>query len=152
MMRFLLLFVFICFVSADSISGIYVLPKDSKGKEAIVEVFERDGKFYGFSFATKNGSNHDLDTKNPDPSLRGRFVSGSVFLSLSCKDSSCNGEIYSFERGKKYPVKAHATKDSLEIRVDGFFGPTFSWKRLDENKYKKYRNMRLDTERITTNM
>ncbi|GAB0173829.1 DUF2147 domain-containing protein [Helicobacter trogontum] len=136
------------FAFANDISGIYLLPKDSKNRQSIVEVFNKNERFYGVGFSTTNGINNDLDLNNPDKKLQNRPIRGSVFLNLNCFETPCTGQIYSFEKGKTYPVKATLTNNTLEIKVDAFFGPTLIWEKLDKSQAAKYENQRLDVNSL----
>ncbi len=136
------------FVFANDISGIYLLPKDSNNKQSIVEIFEKNNKFYGFGFATTDGINNNLDTKNPDKKLQNRPIRGSVFINIECNESKCTGEIYSFEKGKTYPIKVSTNNNTLEIKVDVLFGPTFIWEKLDNKEASKYEDRRIDINKI----
>lgn len=137
------------FAFGNDVAGIYLLPKDSKNRQSIVEIFEKDNKFYGFGFATTDGINTDLDVNNPDERLKNRPIRGSIFLNMDCANSQCIGKIYSFEKGKTYPIKTKLkNNNTLEIKVDVFFGPTLVWEKLDNTESSKYDNRKLDKNKI----
>lgn len=132
------------FAFTNDINGIYLLPKDSKDKQSVVEIFSKNKAFYGVGFTTTNGINKDVDSNNPNKSLQNRPIRGSIFLNMKCNNNKCNGKIYSFEKGKTYPIKAMLKNNTLEIKVDVLFGPMFIWQKLDETQALKYNNERLD--------
>lgn len=142
----------LCFFSIANISanavvhGIYLLPKDDKGKESLVEIFEKNGKLYAVGFANKDGSiNMELDSKNPDKTMQNRPVRGSVFLEMKCKnDDTCVGKIYSFDKGKVYPIKTTLKNNILQIKIDMLFAPTLEWKKLSERESAPFADKRLD--------
>ena len=142
-------------ISANAaVHGIYVLPKNDKGKESLVEIFEKNGKLYGVGFGTKDGSpNTDVDSKNPDKKMQNRPVRGSVFLEMSCKsDDTCVGKVYSFDKGKVYPIKTTLKNNLLQIKVDVLFGPTLEWKKLNEAESAPFNDKRLDVSTLDTTM
>lgn len=152
---FLKLLTLSCFATLSlsaAVHGIYLLPKNDKGKESVVEIFEKNGKFYGVGFANKDGSvNTELDSKNPNKALQNRPVRGSVFLEMSCKsDESCVGRIYSFDKGKIYPIKSSLKNDNLSIKIDVLFGPTLEWQKLSEQQAKPFADKRLDVQSLDT--
>lgn len=148
----------LCIVSFASmnaaINGIYLLPKNDKGKESIVEIFEKNAKLYAVGFANNDGSiNTDVDSKNPNKSLQKRPIRGSVFVEMKCQsDTTCVGKIYSFDRGATYPIKATYANDTLSIKVDTFFGPIFEWKKLTQAQAMRFEDKRLDTANLDTTM
>ncbi len=154
---FLKLLTLSCFATLSlsaAVHGIYLLPKNDKGKESVVEIFEKNGKFYGVGFANKDGSvNTELDSKNPNKALQSRSVRGSVFLEMSCKsDDTCVGRIYSFDKGKTYPIKSSLKNDKLFIKIDMLFAPTLEWQKLSEEQAKPFMDKRLDVQSLDTTM
>lgn len=153
-------FIILCFLSIVSISanaampGVYLLPKDNKGKKSLVEIFEKSGKFYGVGFATKDGSiDNDVDSKNPDKTMKNRPIRGSVFLEMSCKENdTCVGKIYSFDKGKVYPIKTTLKNNVLQIKIDVLFAPTLEWKKLSDTESAPFNDKRLDTNKLDTTM
>ncbi|WP_395002097.1 DUF2147 domain-containing protein [uncultured Helicobacter sp.] len=137
-----------------AVSGIYLLPKDDKGKGSVAEIFEKNGRFYGVGFAASDGSvNTDVDSKNPNKALQSRPVRGSVFLEMSCKsDDTCVGRMYSFDKGKIYPIKSSLKNDNLSIKIDVLFGPTLEWQKLSEEQAKPFADKRLDVQSLDTKM
>ena len=122
-------------ISANAaVHGIYVLPK--------------------IGFWAKDGSpNTDVDSKNPDKKMQNRPVRGSVFLEMSCKsDDTCVGKVYSFDKGKVYPIKTTLKNNLLQIKVDVLFGPTLEWKKLNEAESAPFNDKRLDVSTLDTTM
>lgn len=133
---------------ANDVSGIYLLPKDSKDRQSVVEIFSKNETFYGVGFATADGISNELDSNNPDKNLQNRPIRGSVFLNMKCNNNECNGKIYSFEKGKTYPIKAMLKNNALEIKVDVLFGPKLIWQKLDNTQAAKYDDRRLDVNTL----
>lgn len=136
-----------------SIDGIYMLPKNTQGKQSIIEIFQKDGKYYGVGFALKDGQEITaLDSKNPDKKLQNRPIRGSVFLWLECQQDACNGKIYSFDKGKVYPTKVSLQGEKLQVKIDVMFGPTFEWTKLNKEESEAFNNKRLNTNILDVSM
>lgn len=136
-----------------NVDGIYILPKNTEGRQSIVEIFQKDGKYYGVGFASKDGQEiNTLDSKNPDKKLQNRPIKGSVFLWLECKQDACSGKIYSFDKGKVYPTKTTLQGEKLQVKIDVMFGPTFEWTKLDKEESKAFDSKRLDTNALDVSM
>lgn len=144
--------IFATYIFAKDITGFYLLPKDSKERQSVVEIFSKNNKFYGVGFTTTKGINNDLDSKNPNPSMRSRHVRGSVFLELECSNMECKGNIYSFEKGKTYPTKVVLRDNKLEFAINVLFGPTFIWEKLNDMQMMPYQDERLDTSKLNTKL
>ena len=136
---------FVAFACADGISGYYLLPKNERGAENIVQIFEYNHKYYAYGFAEKNHKDAGLDTKNPNPELRKRHLGGVVFLwNLEKKDEThfADGKIYNYVNGKTYHAKMELKGDRLILKASadssGLFGKTFEWKKLDDKEVQPY--------------
>lgn len=136
-----------------NISGIYMLPENTEGEQSIVEIFQKNGQYYGVGFALKDGKENTLlDSKNPNKKLQNRPIKGSVFLWLNCQQETCSGNIYSFHKGRMYPIKALAKQEKLQIKIDVIFGPTFEWIKLSKEESKEFDSKRLDINTIDVSM
>ena len=156
-MRFLLTCFMLCFSSvlfASDIAGVYAIP--SKDDESYVEIFQKNGKFYGVGFANKSGKDSGNDVKNPDPKLRDRKVGGSVFLwnlTYNKEDNKYhNGKLYNFQNGTTYHVSAEWDNGKLKMRVSkdkkGVFGKTLVWKKMSEKEIAPYQSKRPNIESL----
>lgn len=137
------LFFIICalWLSAYDLNGYYLTDKDDEGKQSIVEIFERDGVFYAYGFATTDGR-VSYDAHNPDAKLRGREMGGVVFLWGLKPDGNewDGGRIYNYVTGKTYDAKAwFKDENNLKIKASVWgFGKTLDWKRLSDEEVKQY--------------
>lgn len=138
---------------ANDISGIYSFK--SGGDESYIEVFQKNGKFYGVGFANKSGKDSGNDVKNPNPKLRDRKIGGSVFLwNLQHKigNKYQNGKLYNFQNGITYNVSAKQLDGTLELRVSkdkkGMFGKTLLWKKMSDKDIEPYKSKRLNIETL----
>ncbi len=120
----------------------------------MIEIFEKNGKFYAVGFAISDGStNTELDSKNPNKALQSRPVHGSVFLEMTCKSNdTCVGRVYSFDKGKIYPIKGTLKNGIFSLKVNMLWGPTLEWKRLSEEQAKPFVNKRLNVQSLDTTM
>lgn len=155
-MRFLLTCFMLCFSSvlfADDIAGVYAIP--SKDDVSYIEIFQKNGKFYGVGFANKSGKDAGNDVKNPDPKLRDRKVGESVFLwNLTHKENGKyhNGKLYNFQNGETYHVSAEYHNGKLKVRVSkdkkGIFGTTLAWQKMSEKEIAPYQAKRPNIESL----
>lgn len=155
-MRVILSCFIVCFSAilwASDISGVYAVKTDSD--ESYIEIFKKNGKFYGVGFANKSGKSSGNDIKNPDPKLRDRKVGGSVFLwNLEHKEDNKyhNGKLYNFQNGTTYYVSAKQLNNTLELRVSkdkkGLFGKTLSWRKMSDKEIAPYQAKRPNIETL----
>ncbi|TLD83838.1 DUF2147 domain-containing protein [Helicobacter trogontum] len=155
-MRFIFYLFILCFsavVFASDITGVYAVA--SKGDESYVEIFQKNGKFYGVGFANKSGKDSGNDVKNPDPRLRDRKVGGSVFLwNLTHKKDNKyhGGKLYNFQNGDTYHVSAEWNDGVLKLRVSkdkrGTFGKTLSWRKMSDKEIAPYQAKRPKIETL----
>lgn len=147
--------IFLGSLFGNNIVGYYLLPKNDQGVESIARVFEKDGKYYAYGFASKSGVDIGLDVKNPNKELQTRKIRGIVFLwNLQQKpkdeNSYINGKIYNYSNGKTYYAKAEFKNDTLSIKASvdssGLFGKTLVWKKLTQEEVEPYLSRELDLE------
>lgn len=123
-------------VFAQGICGYYLMEKDDSGNQTVVEVFQKDQKYYAYGFANTDGS-VSYDTKNPDESLRNRSLSGVVFMWDLKKDGDGydGGKIYNNQTGKTYGASAKLEGDTLRVKATIWgFGKTLVWTRMSEEQ------------------
>jgi uncharacterized protein (DUF2147 family) len=101
--------------NADEIVGVYWSPK----KDAKIEIFKRDNRYYGRSIWV---ASMRKDSKNPDETLRNREVLGIELLTgFYFNDNTyTDGKIYDPESGKTYDCKMTLTDKILKVR--GYIG------------------------------
>lgn len=155
-MRIVLSCFFVCLSAilwANDISGVYAVQADDG--ESYIEIFQKNGKFYGVGFANKSGKDAGNDIKNPDPKLRNRKVGGIVFLwNLEHKEGNKynNGKLYNFKNGNTYYVNAKQVDKVLELRVSkdkkGIFGKTLSWVKMSDKEIAPYQSKRPKIETL----
>jgi uncharacterized protein (DUF2147 family) len=116
---------------ADPIEGIWFNDK----KDAKIQVFKANGKFYGKIIWIKEQTK--LDENNPKPALRSKSLVGLVIL-LGCEkdgDTYDNGRIYDPENGKTYSCTIK-NKGNNTLALRGYiglslFGRTTEWERTN---------------------
>jgi len=135
---------------ADDIIGTWWTFHDGK-KSGQVEVFKKNGKYYGrvvWVADNKNpdGSSPKLDYNNPEESLRKRVVDGLMVLKGLKWDSDDkeweDGEIYDTKSGNTYDCYARLNEDGtlyfkgylLGMR---FIGRSTNWVRVKPHELKK---------------
>lgn len=124
----------------ESICGYYILEKNDAGNQSIIEVFQKDGKYYAYGFANTDGS-VSYDVNNPDEKLKGRSLRGAVFLWGLVKDGEeyDKGKIYNNANGKIYSASAILNGDTLKVRATVWgFSKTLIWKRLSDEQVSEY--------------
>jgi uncharacterized protein (DUF2147 family) len=109
-----------CFAQnkADDILGKYMNPT----KEGIIHITESNGKYYGKLIWTAHPDN--LDTKNPDASLKTQKVMGSTILKdfvFDGEDTWSKGTIYDPKNGKTYSCKI-TRDDKGNLNIRGYIG------------------------------
>ncbi len=144
-MRYLLM-VSLLMVTGRAVMG--QTKDDVKGKwenptgEGKIEIYGRDGFFYGKLYWLKNLNDKDgnpkLDVGNPDPKLKNRHVVGLEILrkfSYAGEGVWDSGEIYDPKSGKTYKCKM-TLKDPKTLQIRGYIGFSFIgrteiWKRVE---------------------
>ena len=109
------------------------------GDGAHVEMYERDGLYYGkFIHFYDEPPADGIDAQNPDPQLQGRSLLGADFILNFRFDGRKwkDGRIYNPENGKQYKA-ALALKDGV-LKVRGWLGirllgRTVEWTKLEES-------------------
>ena len=135
------------FLFGAGLAGYYETHKPKgEGKQSIVEIFEKNGKYYGYGFAHSDGSKSLKDVNNPDEKLRSRDLTGTIFLYDVVDDGNgkySGGYIYNFVVGKTYylTIKDEG-KDTItltgSIDKSGFLNKKYIWKRLSDEEVKKW--------------
>jgi len=113
-------------------------------ENAKVEIFQRDGKFFGKIVWIDTPADVDInlatDRNNPDPSLRNRKIMGLEILTDLKYDDGIwkDGKLYSPEKGKRVNCKLKVSGDNQTLYVTasrGLFSKTLEWtsvnKKLD---------------------
>jgi uncharacterized protein (DUF2147 family) len=141
-------FLVVSFVSAgqvkdnpDALVGKWL----SGDNDAIIEIYQRDSKYFGKITWLKDPLNDkgkpQTDENNPDPKLRKRSIMGLVILRDLVYDRDnlwINGMIYDPDSGDDYNCKM-SLKDNNTIELRGYvgfplFGRTEVWTRkLDDS-------------------
>lgn len=107
------------------------------GDGAIVEMYERDGRYYGkFVEFYDDPPAGGRDINNPDPSLRDRTLVGADFiLDFEFRGHKWErGRIYNPENGKRYKADLELVGDVLKVRGwigIRLLGRTVEWTRLE---------------------
>ncbi len=109
----------------------------TEDKSGIIEVSQRDGKFFGKIVGGKKRGD-GLDRKNPDPAEREKPTLGKEILKNLEADGEgefSGGSIYDPDSGNTYQAKAELKGNTLRIR--GFvgvslFGRTTEWTRVPQ--------------------
>jgi len=108
---------------------------------AKVEIFEKDGRFFGkivwLKLAKETDINKAIDKKNPDTSLRNRKILGLEILTdlVYEKGAWINGKLYSPEKGKTVDCELEISEDNQTLFLTaskGWFSKTLEWKRVDK--------------------
>ncbi|MGB1294591.1 MAG: DUF2147 domain-containing protein [Flavobacteriales bacterium] len=120
---------------ADDIIGIWEL----KDKTSKMEIFKKEGKYFGKLLYGKDVVNEDgtskIDTKNPDTKLRGQEIIGSVYIkNLEFdEDEWDEGKVYDSNTGKDWKCYVEIKKG--ELHFTGYMGvkwlgKTYVYKRI----------------------
>ncbi len=125
---------------ADAVTGTWLTAK----KDAKVEIYKVDGKFYGKlvwlkePFDPETGKER-VDKHNPDDELKTRPMQGLELLKDFEYDEDNvweDGEIYDPKNGKNYSCKMTLSEDGKTLEVRGYigfslFGRTEVWERAE---------------------
>ena len=122
--------------------GLWFTHPSSKGVVDVVEIFEEDGKLYGYGFSHKDPTQNTVvhDVHNPHQDLRHQELTGLIFIydvaPVEGKKVS-KGYIYDPENGQTYYLQIKMkNKDTLVLKptVDarGVLGPNIKWTRVEE--------------------
>ncbi|EKV56080.1 DUF2147 domain-containing protein [Brachyspira hampsonii] len=135
-------------VKANDVVGLWYAEKDSLGRIPVVEIYEENGKYYGYSFAYKEPYNgkESLDEKNPNPELRKLPLKGLVYImGLSFNKNEWNdGKIYNPYDGKTYNGKMSIDKEGkliLRGSIDkaGILGKSMKWTRVPDAEKSRFK-------------
>lgn len=150
MKKLLLSLIFAALAFGEGICGYYILEKNDAGNQSIVEVFQKDGKYYAYGFANTDGS-VGYDVNNPDEKLRGRPLRGAVFMWGLIKDGDeyDDGKIYNNATGKTYSASAKVEGNTLKVRATVWgFGKTLTWTRLSDEQVAPYLDKKPSMEEV----
>jgi len=110
-------------VKASDVTGKWI----TEEVKSVVEIYEKDGKYYGKIIWLKDPNGDDglpkKDKENPDPSLRKREIVGMVFMSgfIFNGKSWEGGTVYDPESGNTYSGNMKLrSADVLDLR--GYMG------------------------------
>jgi uncharacterized protein (DUF2147 family) len=125
-------------VSAQSIVGKWQTIDDNTGEvKSIVEIFEKDGKFYGKINRIFLDPNEDPDPvcdecDEDDPRYKKKIIGMEIIKGLEKDgDEYSGGNILDPENGKVYRCRLWIEGGNLMVR--GYWGPFFrtqTWKRV----------------------
>jgi uncharacterized protein (DUF2147 family) len=110
-------------------------------ENAEVEIFQRDGKFYGKNVWIDIPQNIDInfptDKNNPDPKLRDRKIIGlEIITNVDFSNGVWqNGKLYSPKNGQTVDCSLKISGDNQILYVTvskGFFSKTLEWTRVNE--------------------
>jgi uncharacterized protein (DUF2147 family) len=108
-------------------------------KNAKIEIFERDGKFFGkivwIDIPQDVDINLATDKNNPDPSLRGRKIIGLEMISELKYDDGIweDGKLYSPKKGETVECELEVSENNKILYVTaskGWFSKTLEWTRV----------------------
>ncbi|HEX2934424.1 MAG TPA: DUF2147 domain-containing protein [Bacteroidales bacterium] len=108
----------------------------SPQRDAIVEIYELAGKFYGKITWMENtaNTNHPVDSQNPDIKLRKRPLIGLIVVSnlVYRNNEWVKGSLYYPPTGRTYPCKLElSNSNTLEITTySGPFHTSWIWTRF----------------------
>jgi len=123
----------------DSILGLWF----TEGNKSKVDVYKKNGKFYGKIIWLKNPNDEEgnpkKDKKNPDKKKQDRGINGLLILRDFVYDGDKewdDGEIYNPEDGETYSCVINMSDDGKTLDVRGYvgislFGKTTVWKRVE---------------------
>lgn len=133
---------------AEGLAGFYKTHVGSDGRQAIVEFFYKDGKYYAYGFANVDGSPPKKDSNNKNPALRDRYDRGTIFVyGLEGEGEKYGGgKVYDFHNGEIYYAKVRLNGDTLTLHgsVDksGMIGVDKVWTRLSNEEVRPYLHLK----------
>lgn len=133
---------FLC--GEDLLSGYYKSHISRKGRQAIIEIFKYEGKFYGYGFANVDNSPKAKDIHNKNPLLRERWDNEIIFLYGLQGDGEVykNGLVYNIDNGETYNAKVTIKGNELHLRASidsfGVVGQTRVWHKLSQEEVEPY--------------
>lgn len=136
--------------------GLWYTAPSKNGNVDVVEIFEHNGKLYGYGLSNKDPSKNTVryDVRNPNPVLRHQQLTGLIIIydvEPTEKKNIRKGYIYDPDNGKTYylylTIKNANTlilKPTLDER--GVIGPRIEWTRVnDPHMYTPLRRSELHT-------
>lgn len=128
-------------IYAQTLEGYYLTHPNERGVQAVVEIFQKDQKYFAYGFANTDGS-ASKDQNNPDEKLRGRDMNGVIFVWNLVKDKNewSGGKIYNYANGKTYDASAWFDKNGdLVVKASVWgFGKKLIWKKITQEEAEKY--------------
>ncbi len=122
---FILQFAPLTLSGQNQIVGKWLSPK----RDAIVEIYELSGKFYGKIIWIKNteNNNYPVDSNNPETKLRTRPLIGSIVVrNLTYKENEwVEGSLYNPTTGKTYQCKLELPELNT-LKITCFLGPFYT--------------------------
>jgi len=131
--------------NSDRILGVWL----NNLKNAKVEIFEKEGQFFGkivwIDIKKDVDINKATDKNNPDPSLRNRNILGLEILTDLVYENGTwtDGKLYSPEKGKTVDCELEISEDNQTLFLTaskGWFSKTLEWKRVDNKQDGKNEN------------
>lgn len=114
----------------QNITGKWTTIDDETGKEkSVVEIFERDGKFFGRITKLFRSSNEDPDPvcdecESSDPRYKKKIIGMEIIRDMKKDgDEYANGDILDPANGKVY--KCRLWVEGSDLKVRGYWGPFF---------------------------
>jgi uncharacterized protein (DUF2147 family) len=124
-----------------SLIGVWANEENS----ALIEIFEKDQKFYGKIVWLREPLNPETlkpktDLKNPDRSLQDRKIIGLIILKDLIFDNEnawTKGTVYDPNNGSTYNAEVTISSDGLTLSIKGYrglsiFGRTEIWRRSNK--------------------
>lgn len=122
---------------SQSITGKWTTIDDETGKEkSVVEIFEKQGKYFGRITKLFRGPNEDPDPvcdecEDSDPRYKKKIIGMEIIRDMKKDgDEYSNGDILDPANGKVYKCKLWVEGSNLKVR--GYWGPFFrtqTWKK-----------------------
>jgi uncharacterized protein (DUF2147 family) len=138
MLFFSLFLLFVIPVSGQELVGKWKTIDDNSGEErSVVEVFERNGKYFGriVKLFRKGGEDPDPvcdDCDEDDPRFKKKIIGMEIIEGMEKSGSEyTGGSILDPESGKVYRCRLWVEGDKLMVR--GYWGPFFrtqTWQKL----------------------
>ena len=121
----------------DSILGVW----QNSDKSVLIRIYKENNRYHGSIIkmcSTDKNACNQLDTNNPDDSLKKRKLLGLIILKDLLFDGDSvwgEGSIYDPNNGKTYRTKVTLSDDGNTLKLRGFiglslFGRTEEWKRF----------------------
>lgn len=121
----------------QNITGKWTTIDDETGKEkSVVEIFEKDGKYFGKVTKLFRGPNEDPDPvceecESSDPRFKKKIIGMEIIRDMKKDgDEYSNGDILDPANGKVY--KCRLWVEGSDLKVRGYWGPFFrtqTWKK-----------------------